>query len=135
MVRIVFILLFFSNCARGDYPELRRLFKHTGQLFQDYRKELIDTDTPDKATRIMQAYYIRIEDILSQKEEILKKYPELREIRNLRTTCDRFEEFHAFREDFTQFYRDGDLVAKKFGHDKVFRAESTRGRKLILRML
>lgn len=132
---LLFILLGFAFCRGPDYPELRRLFVDAGQVFRDYRIALERSDTAAAAVDVMKTYNERIAGLLQRKEQIQEKYPELRELSQLRQTCNRLEEFQNFRENFNEFYRTGDAIARKFDKDQSFKIESRRGRSLILRIL
>ena len=129
------VLLFSLSCSKGEYNQLRRLFADAAQLFRDYGRELNNAATAEQATVTMRDYNGRVEQLIARKEEVLRGYPELQDMKRLRQTCERLDEFQTFRADFSDFYRGGDRIARKFGHDKAFQAESKRGRKLITRML
>ena len=134
-LRVIPVLLLALACSRGEYRELRRLFADSAQLFRDYGRELNAATSPEQATLVMRDYNGRVEQLIARKEEVLGGYPELQDMKRLRQTCERLDEFQTFRADFSDFYRGGDRIARKFGHDKAFQAESKRGRKLITRML
>lgn len=135
IIHLFLVAVAVVSCRGRDYPELRQLFVEAGQMFKEYRLALEKADTALSAVEVMKLYNPRIEEFLRKKEQIQEKYPELKEIQRLRQTCNQMEEFQTFRSDFSEFYKMGDAIARKFNQDKIFKAESLRGRSLILRIL
>jgi|GEM_PF-2680815 len=134
IIHLIFAVVAVVSCRGRDYPELRQLFVEAGQMFRDYRLALEKADTAVSAVEVMKIFNPRIEEFIRKKEQIQEKYPELKEIQRLRQTCNQMEEFQTFRNDFSEFYKMGDAIARKFNQDKTFKAESLKGRALILRI-